>query len=187
MHRRKPKEERATIVTAWVEEEDIQPFHRLRQAFFPGHRNFLSAHVTLFHHLKPWVRDAAIDLAHTYKWTEQFELTDGRLPVAVTGVFAMGKGTAYALEPEPLIRLREPLRTTFADALTSQDSRPWKRPHITVQNKVELAEAQRLHRHLAARFRPCTLRVRGLRFFRYDYGPWTLLAEVPFIPEATEK
>ena len=180
MHPKKPKNQRATIVTAWVEEVDMIPFHRMRQAFFPGHRNFLSAHVTLFHHLKPKVRDAAMALARDYDWANQLELNDGILPVEVSGVISLGKGTAFALEPEPLIALRQPLRDAFADSLTSQDARPWKRPHITVQNKVDKETAARLHRRLSARFEPCTLRVLGLRFWRYDYGPWGLLGEVKF-------
>ena len=180
MYPKKPPHQRATIVTAWVEPDDMLPFHRLRQAFFPGHRNFLSAHVTLFHHLRPGVRDRAIALAQEYDWAEQLDLRDGVLSVRVTKVFSMGKGVAYALEPEPLIALRQPLRDTFDGELTSQDARPWKRPHVTVQNKVDPTTAERLHRHLAARFQPCTLRVRGLCFYRYDYGPWTLLEEVGF-------
>ncbi len=181
MHTQKPLAERATIVTAWVVKEDMQLFHRLRWAFFPAHRNFLRAHVTLFHHLKPRVRDEALDLAREYDWGNWLILDDrGTLPVQVTGVFSMGKGTAYALDPDPLIRLRQPLRETLDGRLTPQDARPWRRPHLTVQNKVSPAEAKRLQGHLAARFRPCMLRVRGLRFFRYDYGPWTPIAEVPF-------
>ncbi len=180
MRSKKPPEQRATIVTAWVEPADMLPFHRLRQAFFPGHRNFLSAHVTLFHHLSPGVRDRAMALAQDYNWADQLSLQDGTLSVGVTKVFSMGKGVAYALEPEPLIALRKPLRDAFDGELTSQDARPWKRPHITVQNKVDGATADRLQRHLAARFKPCTLTVKGLRFYRYDYGPWTLLEEIGF-------
>ena len=178
---RKAPAQRAMIVTAWVAEEDIRPFHRLRQRFFPGHRNFLSAHITLFHHLKPHVREKAMALAQVQAWEEVLPLDNqGRLPVAVTGVFSMGKGTAYQLEPAPLIRLREPLREALAGSLTPQDARPWKQPHITVQNKVAPAVAKRLTRHLSARFAPCLLHVKGLSFYRYDYGPWTLLRQVPF-------
>ena len=181
MRPKKPPHARATIVTAWVDEADMLPFHRMRQAFFPGHRNFLSAHVTLFHHLKPRVRDRAIALGRDYDWAAHLPLRHGILPVGVTRVFSLGRGgVAYALEPTPLIALRQPLREALAEELTSQDARPWKRPHITVQNKVDAATANRLHRRLAARFEPCTIGVRGLRFYRYDYGPWTLLEEVAF-------
>jgi hypothetical protein len=180
VHYRKSPEARATIVTAWVAEQDMRVFHRMRRAFFPGHRNYLSAHITLFHHLTPGVRDAAIPLAQNFDWAGHLDLTEGILPVAVTGVISLGKGTAYSLDPEPMIRLRRPLRDAFDSKLTSQDARPWKRPHITVQNKVDKATANKLRRHLATRFSPCTLRIRGLRFYRYDYGPWTLLEEVGF-------
>ncbi len=181
MKNRKPIEQRATILTAWVREADMYPFHRMRQRFFPGHRNFLSAHVTLFHHLRPGVRDRAIGLARERDWPSELNLTPaGELEVGVQGVFQMGKGTAYRLELEPLAQLRRPFSETFRDELTEQDARPWKRPHVTVQNKVDGATAKRLTRHLSSRFRPCTIRVKGLSFYRYDYGPWTLLEHVPF-------
>ncbi|NJC28501.1 2'-5' RNA ligase family protein [Neolewinella antarctica] len=180
MHPKKPKDQRATIVTAWVRETDMVPFHRMRQAFFPGHRNYLSAHVTLFHHLKPAVRDAAISFAETFSWSDHLPLENGVLPVDVTGVLSLGKGTAFALAPTELLRVRQPLHDAFADSLTPQDARPWKRPHITVQNKVDKEVASRLQRRLGPRFTPCTLRVVGLRFWRYDYGPWGLLREVEF-------
>ena len=167
------------IVTAWAEESDMDMFHRMRQRFFPGHRNYLSAHITLFHHLKPDVRTPAIEMARQTDWSQHVELDEqGRFKVGVQNVFSMGKGVAYGLDPAPLIALREPFREAFAERLTSQDARPWKRPHITVQNKVDKSTADRLKRHLAARFSPCFIRIKGLRFWRYDYGPWTLLEEV---------
>lgn len=39
------------IITAHVEADDIEPFDRLREEHFPPARNFLKAHVTVFHHL----------------------------------------------------------------------------------------------------------------------------------------
>ena len=180
MNRQKPEEQRAMIVTAWAEEEDMLVFHRMRQRFFPGHRNFLSAHITLFHHLKPDVRQPAIDLARRTDWGDHFALDQrGQFSVLVEGVMSMNKGTAYRLEADPLIKLRAPFRDAFADRLTAQDARSWKGPHITVQNKVDKAVAKRLHRHLSARFTPCAIRIKGLSFYRYDYGPWTLLEQVP--------
>ena len=76
--------------------------------------------------------------------------------------------------------LRQPLRERFGRHLKSQDARPWKKPHITVQNKVDSAAAKNLARHLKHRFRPCTLRLQGLACYGYDYGPWTLLQESKF-------
>lgn len=39
------------IITAHVEPDDIEPFDRFREKHFPPARNFLKAHITVFHHL----------------------------------------------------------------------------------------------------------------------------------------
>ena len=41
------------IVTALFGAEDQAWFDRQRKAFFPPERNYLAAHLTLFHHLAP--------------------------------------------------------------------------------------------------------------------------------------
>ena len=164
------------IVTAWFHPDDLAPFHELRRRFFPQHRNYLSAHATLFHYIRPHLRVPFVERAQ-----QLFsELDLGEKPtVQVLPPFSMGKGVAYRLELEPLQRIRQPLRDAFVDELKEQDARPWRRPHITVQNKVEPEEAKRLLRHLKAHYEPCSLRLLGIRCFRYDYGPWTPLFTVP--------
>ena len=171
----KPPEQRALIVTAKIAAEDLQWFNRARQKFFPGHRNFLSAHLTLFHHIRPRVRQAFMDFATAY-----VEDLPPLPPLEIGPPFSMGKGVAYPVERQLLMDLREPLRQHFAATLTDQDARPWRKPHLTVQNKVEKEEAKRLLRHLRRIYRPGTVRVLGLEFYRYDYGPWTKLGEAVF-------
>ena len=173
----KPPEQRALIVAAWVEPDDLAFFHDLRRRFFPGHRNFLSAHVTLFHHIRAQVRGEFIEFAKAHVRDQPYD----QLRLTVKPPFSMGKGVAYGIEAQPLIELRTPLREKFLSTLTDQDKRPWKKPHITVQNKVEKHTAKTLARRLLARYDPaCTIRVKGLEFYRYDYGPWTLLDRAAF-------
>ncbi len=162
------------IVTAWIEEADLAPFTRLRDRFFPPDRNHLDAHLTLFHHIDGEDRAAFIAFAR-----DLLTQTSG-FSLALLPPFLLGGGVAYAVDPAPLLALRRPLRERFAGGLTPQDGRPWKRPHLTVQNKVDKDTARRLHHHLSERYTPCTLRVRGLVFYRYDGGPWTELERIPF-------
>ena len=171
------------IVSAWIDDEDLESFHLLRERFFPRVRSVRSAHVTLFHHL-PGPKRAEV-LAGIGEVVDAFrhpalDRARGHADVWTRGVFCMGRGVAYALERDFLMDLRGALATRFRDDLKPQDARPWRNPHITVQNKVEPAEAQRLRRHLEAAFEPCRLRVRGVQAWRYDYGPWTLLRAFPF-------
>ncbi|MCP9237744.1 2'-5' RNA ligase family protein [Lewinella sp. JB7] len=171
-----PPPQRAMIVTLLVHPEDLAPFDALRRRFFPAQRNHLSAHVTLFHHIPPEQRDSFIQFAER-RFTDQPPFS-----VEVGQPISLGGGVAYPLDLPPLAALRAPLRERFAEVLTPQDRRPWRRPHITVQNKVDKATADRLLRHLRRRFRPRRIRITGLEFHRYDGGPWTGLHQIRFAP-----
>ncbi len=181
----------ALIVTALIHEDDLRPFHRLRRRFFPRNRNFISAHVTLFHHL-PGAREEEVltqvhhsvaDFAEGYDGFRQNPSPaheERWVALRLKNVFSMGRGVAYALAPETLAALRTPIAVYFGDDLTPQDARPWRNPHITIQNKVDPAEARRLYRHLNARFEDCSLRVGGLQVWRYCQGPWEFVDEARF-------
>ena len=176
---RKPPEKRALILAALIHPEDIAPFHRLRSRFFPGHRNYLSAHITLFHYIRAGIRTEFIEAVREVV-REQSPGTGKSIPLLVKPPFSMGKGVAYGIEAAPLQQLRRPLRERFGPHLKPQDARPWKKPHITIQNKVDKQTATRLAGHLQDRYSPCHIRLRGLACYRYDYGPWTLLEEARF-------
>lgn len=166
--------DRPMIVTAWIDADDLRPFNDLRRRFFPPDRNYLEAHLTLFHHINAADREGFLDLARRVcALREPFS-------VAVEPPFLLGRGVAYRVTSDELMRLREDLRRPVAGTLTPQDARPWKSPHLTVQNKVAPAEAQRLLRHLLPRYEPCFLRLLGLSCYTYDGGPWTLITRLPF-------
>ena len=174
---------RPIILTAWIADDDLYEFHRLRNRFFPKNRSFVSAHCTLFHHLPGAQQD------HIFSCVRQVvdAFSHGRLDaragagrVEVGAPFPLTRGVAYPLERPMLIALRDQIREHCAHLLTPQDARPWRSPHITVQNKVAAGEARRLLRHLQARFEPCELEVLGVQAWRYDQGPWTFLEEFRF-------
>ena len=166
--------ERPMIVTAWIDPEDLELFNRQRAALFPAERNYLSAHVTLFHHISSSVRQDFIAYCRDH-------FTEGSILLALVGPpFSLGKGVAYPVDCQRLAEIRAVLRKEFVAHLTSQDDRPWKRPHITVQNKVSPEEAKRTLSKLSAAYAPREIRIRGLEFHRYDGGPWTLLDRLPF-------
>ena len=152
-------------------------FDALRQRHFPPQRNFLAAHLTLFHAL-PGAARAAIS-AHL--------AATGRalapLPLAVTGVQFMGQGVLYRLKSPGLRRLHKTLQTAFQTefqfALSGQDRQPLH-PHITVQNKVTPAVARALHEQLAADFQPFAATGTALRLWAYRGGPWEALGSFEF-------
>ncbi|MEF3131012.1 2'-5' RNA ligase family protein [Rhizobium sp. 268] len=86
---------------------------------------------------------------------------------------------AFTIESTELSSIRDALRRDFLHWLGSQDMQTW-RPHITIQNKVSVAEANKLHRELAGNFHPCDITIAGLDLWRYLGGPWASEATLPF-------
>jgi 2'-5' RNA ligase len=160
------------IVTLLLEEAAQRRFDRLREQHFPAERNFLAAHVTLFHAL-PGAQLGAVraDLAAS--------ADRPAFDVAVTGVRFLGRGVAYSLVSSEVAALRAGLMSAWQPWLTPQDQQ-LHAPHVTVQNKVAPAVARGLHERLLADFVPYDVGARGLGLWRYLGGPWEPVAEFAF-------
>ena len=161
------------IVTAELPPDVLAWADGLRRAHFPPERNWLRAHVTLFHNFAPSLRTEL--LAMLGSLAGEFAPP----PCAVTGVMNLGRGTAIALSSPGMLRVRGLIADRFHGALTAQD-RHSPRLHITVQNKVTSQEARALHGALAAEFRPRPIRIAGLAAWYYRGGPWEAIAERRF-------
>jgi len=162
------------VVTLLLEEAAQQRFDRLREQYFPPERNFLTAHVTLFH---------ALPGEHLHAVRSDLAASADRsaFDVAVTGVRFLGRGVAYSLASSELAALRAGLVSSWAPWLTPQDQQ-LHAPHVTVQNKVAPAVARALHERLLAEFLPYDVRARGLGLWRYLGGPWEPVDEFAFGP-----
>ncbi|MDU0371611.1 2'-5' RNA ligase family protein [Hymenobacter endophyticus] len=161
------------IITLTLNAEAHAYYTGLRQQHFPPERNYLQAHVTLFHHL-PGEQVAAVQ--------QQLLGVAARtapLLLQVTGVRFLGRGVAYTLENTALQQLHRQLQTAWSEWLLPQDRQPL-RPHITVQNKVDPAQARALHEQLATDFAPSTVTGLGFTVWAYEGGPWRELFQVPF-------
>jgi len=137
----------------------------LRRAHFPAERNFVDAHITLFHHLPP---------SHLPEIKSRLAglVADYPAPVAFLGdVMLLGKAVAFRVDSPELLSLRAALADSFRGLLIPQDQAQ-PRLHITVQNKVEPPVAKALHAHLLDSFRPRPLAISGLSAHYYRGGPW---------------
>ena len=161
------------ILTLKLDEKSQTYFDRLREAYFPPERNYLRAHLTMFHKL-PGDHEGEIssDLQEACRACEAFTLT-------VTGLRFLGRGVAYELAAPDLKGLRRDLAETWGPWLGAQDQQGFK-PHVTVQNKVEPKQARALHEELSAAFAPFEARGEGLSLWRYVGGPWEPIDEHPF-------
>ncbi|KHL25651.1 hypothetical protein PK98_03080 [Croceibacterium mercuriale] len=162
----------ALIVTAELPPALQARMNALRQAHFPPERNYLSAHVTLFHALPP---SCEAELREVLARLAAGPAPDGQ----VEGVMSLGRGTAIRLASPALLALREGLAERFWSLLSAQDQhRP--RLHVTVQNKVTPAAAKALQAQLGAEIRAEAFRFAGLGLHVYAGGPWSHVKSWPF-------
>ncbi len=161
------------IVTATLPPDLYSWATQLRSEHYPAERNFLKAHVTLFHALPPFVEGEAREVL------ARLAARTAPVPARLEGVMNLGGGTALRLSSPALLDLREEIAERFTGLLTGQDSHA-PRLHITVQNKVVNAEAKALQHWLTARVEPQGFTFRGLELHRYLGGPWEAVAKWPF-------
>ena len=161
------------ILTLEMDDCSQERFDRLRELHFPRERNYLSAHLTLFHKL-PGEHQAVIsaDLQDLCLHQTPFTLN-------ATGLRFLGRGVAYELSSPGLSALRRDLARRWDPWLGAQDRQGFK-PHVTVQNKVPPEMAQALHGQLQATFTPFEVDGLGLSLWRYLDGPWELVGRYPF-------
>lgn len=137
----------------------------LRQAHFPPERNFLKAHVTLFHALPHFCE-------------KELRALLGRLVAAhappagsLEGIMSLGGGTALKLRSEAMLSIRGEIADHFHGMLTAQDQYT-PRLHVTIQNKVSPAKAKALQALLESEIQPRKLTFPGLSLHIYRGAPW---------------
>jgi 2'-5' RNA ligase len=153
------------ILTLQMDERSRERFDSLRELHFPPERNYLRAHLTLFHML-PGEREAEIS-------ADLREICHGREPLTMTAtnLLFLGRGVAYQLSSPELVALRRELAGRWEPWLGAQDRQGFK-PHVTVQNKVSPERARALREELQQSFSPFEVGGVGLSLWRYLGGPW---------------
>ncbi len=164
---------RPLILTAMMDARAQIFFDRRRERYFPAERNWLSAHITLFHALPGHchLEIGALLARQT--------AVSPVVSASITGIRHFGGGVAYVIESDGLAAFRGQLAQAWADRLTPQDSQKFS-PHVTVQNKVTRAEARLTADILAAEFTPFAMELLGVSVWRYDGGPWVHEADHAF-------
>lgn len=162
------------ILTAELPPEFRRRFTDLRATHYPRERNYLEAHVTLFHALP----------AHCEEELRRFlaRLAGEIPPVAgrMEGVMSLGGGgTAIRLSSPDMLALRDAIADHFRGLLTMQDQhRP--RLHVTIQNKVTAAEARVLRSMLEPLAPAQDFAFPGFALHAYRGGPWEMRRRFAF-------
>ena len=161
------------ILTAELPSDLHRRYTDLRTQFFPPERNYLEAHVTLFH---------AIPARCEEELRRYLARLAGEVPPIegqVEGLMSLGGGTAIKLSSPQLLELRDEIAEHFRGMLTQQDQhRP--RLHVTIQNKVTAKEAKALQAQLSGLIEPRGFAFPGLALHAYRGGPWEFLRRFAF-------
>lgn len=167
---------RPLILTLKIDSASFEFFDDLRRKYFPPQRNFLAAHVTLFHHLPG---DKLVEITSNLE-----EISDQTVIFSLefTKWRFLGKGSAMAIESAELLRLRTRLSKLWEADLTAQDRQKFQ-PHITVQNKVAPGEARLLFEKLSTDWQTQTGFGEGLTLWHYVAPEWELEREFLFRPK----
>jgi 2'-5' RNA ligase len=153
------------ILTLRFDERSFAFFDAQRRRYFPPERNFIPAHLTLFHHLPGEHLDSIRrDIEACASGQRPF-------PLDVTGLRSLGRGVAYVLASLELAELRRHFALQWNDWLKPQD-RQRHQPHVTVQNKVDPTQARALLEDLSESFMPFQVTGVGLDLWWYRGGPW---------------
>jgi 2'-5' RNA ligase len=163
------------IVTLKIDSATFAVLDRLRQQYFPRERNFLPAHITLFHAL-PGEQESTVrqTLENLCVQTPVMLLQFPRLR-------SLGRGVAIDVHSPELIQVRKQLAQVWHESLTPQDRQGY-RPHVTIQNKVTAEDARWLYEDLDRTWMPINGQGEGLLLWHYQGGPWTLIDEFDFVP-----
>ncbi|WP_165246679.1 2'-5' RNA ligase family protein [Paludisphaera soli] len=159
------------IATVKLDDESSRRLDRLRKRYFPPERNFLDAHVTLFHKL--------FAEGLTILEAEAAEADPRPFEVALSGPFSLGRGVAIRVESGELVALRRRLAARLVADLSAQDRQPYN-PHVTIQNKVTAEEARETLAAVRREWIPSVARVEGIDVWEYLGGPWEHHARLPF-------
>ncbi len=156
------------ILTAELPDDIFQWADALRKNHFPPERNWLKAHVTLFHALAPSLREELRDKV------SRIASIQAAPAAKISGLLNLGRGTALAIESPGMLAIRQDIAEHFHGCLTAQDQHK-PRLHITIQNKVESAAARALQNCLGPEIKPRDFRFKGLGLHLYCGPHWQSL------------
>lgn len=162
---------RPLVLSLWMDDAAQKYFNDLRRQYFPPERNYLQAHLTLFHALP--------DKQETFSVIECLTARQGRFSLLAERIVSLGNGTAIKVISNSLSKFHLELQQSFSVELTAQDRQKlW--PHVTIQNKVDSEVAKSLFASLDGDFEPFLFNALGLELHRYCNGPWEEIKKVKF-------
>jgi hypothetical protein len=153
------------VLTLEMDGESFAALDVLRRRHYAPERNFVPAHVTLFHRL-PIERSREIKAL-------LMKMVSGQKPIDIAAgePKVLESGVAIFLHSPQLNALRDGLAREWSPWLDGQDQAAGYRPHVTVQTTDSEAQARKTVQAVRATRLP-RIRGVGLHLWRYRGGPW---------------
>eukprot|EP01111_Echinosteliopsis_oligospora_P017382 TRINITY_DN7502_c0_g3_i2.p1 TRINITY_DN7502_c0_g3~~TRINITY_DN7502_c0_g3_i2.p1 ORF type:complete len:448 (-),score=138.94 TRINITY_DN7502_c0_g3_i2:22-1248(-) len=145
----------------------------LRVQHFPKERNFIPAHISVFHAL-PQEEYDFIDQTLTDISKDCLEKDPDGIALNFVGVRRLGGGFAIETSAPRLVSIQKVLSLKFDKFLTRQDRTPYK-CHVTIMNKVDPKLAKVAYEEFKAGFNNWAGKGSHLVLWEYLGGPWRLV------------
>ena len=162
------------ILTLKLDDALAERLTAQRTRYFPAERNYLAAHVTLFH---------ALPAEHEPTFTNDLAIETAAVPsfaVTVGPPYSLGRGVALEIVGDPIRPLRRRLRDRWLPHLSPQDQTGQIRPHVTIQNKVSGDVARDTLAEVRAKSVDERGTAVGLSLWEYRGGPWAHVRDFLF-------
>ncbi|QQL51422.1 2'-5' RNA ligase family protein [Mucilaginibacter ginkgonis] len=159
-------------MTLTISDEAQAYFNTLRKQHFPPERNFLGAHLTLFHQLPADEPSIVGQLKELALMTQPFAML-------VEAPVSIGNGVAFKIKSGQLAAIHARLQQSWQQWLIPQD-RHKLHPHITIQNKVTADVVKTLLTQIDAGFAPFEITATGFALWEYLGGPWRFVQGFEF-------
>jgi 2'-5' RNA ligase len=155
------------ILTFKLDSDSQQRLDRWRGAHFPKDRNFLKAHLTIYHQLPGQMLKGIQESLTT------FVKSHAVIPLRFDRLMMRQGFVGVGVTSEEMLIYKSELNALFHADLRAQDRQPY-RPHVTVTNKGSPREAENVFRQLEAEFEPWDGQILALELYHYRGGPWEL-------------
>jgi 2'-5' RNA ligase len=167
------------ILTLKLDPLTFEQVNTLRQQHFPPDRNWIPAHITLFH---------ALPSQQISPISEKLQQVCAQIPpfqIHFADLRFLGKGVALECSSSFLNQLQQDLAQSWTDWLTAQDRQKY-RPHITIQNKVLPEQARQLYEQMKQTWHSFNGWGEGLLLWYYRGGSWELAEDFLFVKNNLE-
>lgn len=144
-----------------------------REIHFPKERNFLKAHLTVYHQLP----GQSINLIKTQ--LDEIAGSQEKIGIAFDQLMTKQGFVGIRVVSDAMQRCRSQLDLQFQSLLRAQDKQAY-RPHVTLTNLGSPKDAAQTMMAMEKVFVPWSGEIVGLELFHYRGGPWELAGTFPF-------